>query len=108
MAGGVNRGIDEFGQSNGLESRQAVRHSVLLMAALSGSDGRPLGQVKVRNISSTGLMAETGLPLKNGDVVEVALRGIGAVRAVVVRRTLGKVALKFDLPIDPLLTRQKI
>lgn len=104
----MKEGIDELGQEGGLESRKAVRHSVFLIGALSAIDGRPLGQIKIRNISSTGLMAETGLPLRQGDAVDVTLRGVGVVRALVVRRTLDKVALKFDLPIDPLLTRQKI
>lgn len=104
----MNRRIDEFGELKTFEGRRAVRHSVYLLAAVRAEDGRPLGEVKIRNISSTGMMAETGLPLRKGDAVEIDLRGIGAVQAVVIWRTLHKVALRFDLPIDPLLTRRKI
>ncbi len=103
----MNKVIDEFGQENGLESRQAIRHSVLFMAEIGRADGTLLGQVKIRNISSSGLMAETGLPFRVGEKVQVELRGIGSVAGTVVRRTTNKLALKFDLPIDPLLTRQK-
>lgn len=104
----MNKMFDEFGQEIGQGGRQAARHRVMFMAALARDTGQPLGQVRVRDISSSGLMAETGLPLRLGEKVQVDLRGIGAVTGAIVRRTPNSVAIKFDIAIDPLLTRQKV
>ena len=99
--------IDEFGQVVGEgDARRAVRDRVLFLASLARAGGEPLGQAKVRNISSLGLLAETGVPLRIGEAVQVDLRGIGAVTGVVIRRTPNAIAIKFDLPIDPKLTRR--
>jgi hypothetical protein len=103
----VNGPIDEFGQQAGLERRRSARQSVLFLADISRPDGSILGQVKVRNISSTGLMAETGLVFRPGETVILGLRGIGAVHGFIVRRTVNRIAVKFNEPIDPMLTRLK-
>lgn len=99
--------FDELGQEIGNGRRLAERHSLLIMADISRPEGSVLGQVKVRNLSSTGLLAETGIPFRVDEVVDIVLRGIGKVRGTVVRRTANKVAIRFELPVDPALVLRK-
>lgn len=58
-------------------------------------------EVRVRNISSGGLMAEAPLRTPRGDPLEVHLRNIGWVSGKVAWVAESRFGIAFDYPIDP-------
>jgi PilZ domain len=58
-------------------------------------------EVRVRNISSGGLMAEAPLRTPRGDPIEVNLRNIGWVSGKVAWVAESRFGIAFDYPIDP-------
>ena len=58
-------------------------------------------EVRVRNISSGGLMAEAPLRTPRGDPIEVQLRNIGWVSGKVAWVAESRFGIAFDYPIDP-------
>lgn len=87
--------------------RNDSRDSLFLAARLTVS-GFPAEQVRVRNLSAGGLMAEYPSPIASGASVVVELRGIGEVRGRIAWATDGRIGIAFDTPIDPMLARKPI
>lgn len=87
------------------EQRAAPRASLLLVAQFRVGENPP-AQVRVRNLSIGGLMAEHAEPLARGTPVAVEVRGIGWVSGRVAWSAEGRVGVGFDQPIDPLLARK--
>lgn len=65
-------------------------------------------QVRVRNLSSGGLMAEYAKPVAIGDRVMVKLRGVGDVEGRIAWTAEGRVGVAFDAEIDPKLARKPV
>jgi hypothetical protein len=61
----------------GNEQRQINRDSLFMMAGLRVDGRDPVRRVKVRNLSSGGLMAEGDMRVVAGTAVEVELRNVG-------------------------------
>jgi hypothetical protein len=107
--------MDQFSNDvftpQGVESaakRQKDRDSLLLVAGLR-VDGRPgMTQVRIRNLSSGGLMAEYAHPLDIGKPVEIDVRGIGKVAGQVAWSAAGRLGISFDAPIDPMQARKPV
>ncbi|MEO8723657.1 MAG: PilZ domain-containing protein [Sphingobium sp.] len=95
--------IDEHPQN-----RAAPRDSLFLLTAISAEDGRNLSQARVRNLSSTGMMADCESVLQVGDRVSLSLRGIGQVTGIVKWIEAKRVGIKFDTPIDPYQARKPV
>ena len=77
------------------------RDSLLLKAILrfnSISDDR---EVRIRNLSAGGLMAEAPLRVARGEPVEIHLRSIGWISGHVAWVTEGRIGIAFDHPINP-------
>jgi len=90
-------------------ARAGARDSLLLMARIWDADGVERGQVRVRNLSETGMMADCGFPLKTGSVLTVDLRGIGQVTGEVVRvEESGRIGVHFRRRIDPQRARKPV
>lgn len=89
--------------------RRAPRDSLFMLATVHRPD-RPECSInlRVRNISSGGLMAETPEPFVAGEVIGVELRGAGMVAGRVVWAIHGRIGIAFDTPIDPMLVRRPI
>lgn len=88
-----------------VETRQIDRDSMLLMAMLR-IDGREAEyRVKVRNLSSGGMMAEGPVPVARGSLVSVELRNIGRVDGAVAWKQDGRFGIAFVDEIDPRLAR---
>lgn len=87
--------------------RHDSRDSLFLVARLAIA-GRPGEQVRVRNLSAGGLMAEYAAPVAVGTAVEVDLRGVGIVAGQIAWATDGRIGVAFDLHIDPLLARKPV
>lgn len=87
--------------------RTGSRDSLMLSANFRVA-GRPDEQVRVRNLSTGGLMAEYTRPIERGTKVEVEVRGVGWVTGSIAWATEGRVGVAFDLAIDPKLARKPV
>jgi hypothetical protein len=88
--------------------QRAVRDSLFLQAPVSRENGMALGEIRVRNLSSCGLMAENKLALRVDENVIVSLRGIGDVPARVVWAKGNRIGIAFAHEIDPRLARKPV
>ena len=88
--------------------RRAPRDSVFLFAELR-FEGQQEGQIiKVRNVSSTGLMAEGDVLAVAGDIVAINLRNIGWVGGRITWAANKRFGVKLDTEIDPTKARKPI
>lgn len=88
--------------------RKKSRDSLFLVACLT-IDGHPgTTEVRVRNLSSGGLMAEYAHPLAIGTAIEVEMRGVGKVAGEVAWTTAGRIGISFETPIDPMQARKPV
>jgi len=88
--------------------RGKSRDSLLLSASLRLSNMVAPVTVRVRNLSSGGLMAEHSGRAEVGDAVEIELRGIGPVAGKVVWMAEGRLGIAFNREIDPMLARKPV
>lgn len=93
--------------SDTAQHRHAVRDSLFLAAELRVAGQLPM-QVRVRNLSAGGLMAEYPQQIDIGDAVDVNVRGIGWVRGRIVWTSDARIGIAFDRPIDPQLARKPV
>lgn len=93
---------------DGAANRQEPRDSLFLMADLRFMDVDGVRQVRVRNLSSGGLMAELPEGAEPGVRVEIGVRGLGWVSGRIAWYAAGRVGIAFDQPIDPLLARKPV
>ena len=84
--------------------RSEPRQSMLLMAQVRRPGGHDVG-VKIRNISSGGMMAECPGGFARGEAIVAELRGIGTVPGKIAWVSAGRIGVQFDGPIDPRLAR---
>ena len=89
-------------------SRAEVRDSLFLMADFRVAGSPDITQVRVRNLSAGGLMAELPAGLELGLQVEFEVRGIGWVPGKVAWSAAGRVGIAFDRQIDPMLARKPV
>ena len=88
--------------------RYAPRDSLLLTAQFR-VDGEPdIAQVRVRNLSAGGMMAEYAQLVASGTPVAVEIRGVGRVTGRIAWCAEGRVGVAFDGPIDPMLARKPV
>lgn len=87
--------------------RSGSRDSLLLSARLR-IENLPEIAVRIRNLSSGGLMAEYSQPIVNGTPVEVEVRGLGWIAGRVAWKAEGRVGIAFEREIDPMAARKPI
>jgi len=95
-------------QALGHPKRELDRDSLFLKAELRFVDGDNCGEVRIRNLSAGGLMAEAPVLTKRGDKVQLELRNIGRVTGHVAWVAQGRFGVAFDHPIDPKLARKPV
>lgn len=107
--------MDSFNRDNSADAaavaasqRLRNRDSLFLTAKLSfvGTDG--VREVRVRNLSEGGMMAEVERVLDTGTPVLLDLRGIGEVPGKVAWCTEGRIGIAFDHAIDPRKARKPV
>ncbi|MBN3557363.1 PilZ domain-containing protein [Sphingomonas yabuuchiae] len=103
-ANGSEMAEDELERSD----RAGRRDSLLLMAQMTLGDETSPRDVRVRNISEGGLMAELPISVEIGTAVSLNLRGVGAVSGRIAWCTQGRVGVAFDRQIDPTLVRKPV
>lgn len=79
------------------------RYAELLSGTIRKAHAGNTMPIKVRNISSSGLMCECAYPPRIDDLVEVELPRLGHVAGHIRWGTQGKIGIEFDGPIDPTL-----
>ncbi|MEP7348849.1 MAG: PilZ domain-containing protein [Sphingorhabdus sp.] len=100
--GPINSGIQTGAK------RDQGRDSLLLKAILRFPSSGKEGEVRIRNLSSGGLMAETPVRVTRGEVVEINLRSIGWVTGHVAWITEGRMGIAFDHPLNPKAARKPV
>lgn len=90
------------------EHRQIARDSLFVMAELRVDGIEGDHRVRIRNLSSGGLMAETSLRTLRGQVVWVNLRNVGWVEGVVAWVQDSRIGVAFRDEIDPLVVRAPV
>lgn len=95
-------------EGNTGSKRSNDRNSLLLKAVLRFPASRAEGEVRVRNLSSGGLMAEAAIQASRGEVVEVNLKSLGWITGRVAWVAESRFGVAFDYPIDPKAARQSI
>lgn len=77
------------------------RDSLLLKAILRFQSSEDDREVRIRNLSAGGLMAEAPVRVSRGEKIEVNLRNIGWISGHVAWVSEGRIGIAFDHPIDP-------
>lgn len=88
------------------ESR--ARDSLFLLADLTLEDTGERNKVKVRNLSSGGMMVESDMEVEQGQRIVVDLRNIGLVRGQIAWVRSEKFGVAFDRQINPKLARKPV
>lgn len=92
---------------DGESQRRDARDSLLMLAQLQLGDGSGrIESVRVRNVSSGGLMAQASDEFRIGARVTVELDGIGPVGGSVAWAEAGRIGIAFDHPIDKTRARK--
>ena len=84
------------------------RDSLFLLAHFRVEGSPDVREVRVRNLSAGGLMAELEPAPADGTAVEIMVRGIGWIRGRIAWYAEGRAGIAFDQPIDPLLARKPV
>ncbi len=90
------------------EHRHIARDSLFVLADLCLEGSGTEHRVKIRNLSSGGLMAEAAIKVARGDALKVNLRNIGWVEGSVAWVQAGRFGIAFAEEIDPKLARSPI
>lgn len=88
--------------------RGTNRDSLLLKAVLRFANISDDREVRIRNLSAGGLMAEAPLRVARGEPVEIHLRSIGWISGHVAWVTEGRIGIAFDHPINPKDARKPV
>lgn len=93
---------------DGNENRQIARDSLFVMADLrvAALDGEH--RIKVRNLSSGGMMGEGAVRVERGDTVEVNIRNIGWVSGTVAWVQDDRFGVALHEEIDPKVARAPV
>lgn len=88
-----------------VDTRQVNRDSLFLLAQLRVDGRDEVHRVKVRNLSSGGMMAEGQAKVTRGSLVTVELRNLGWVEGSVAWKQGDRFGIAFVEEIDPKLVR---
>ncbi|MGK6321270.1 PilZ domain-containing protein [Sphingomonas sp. DT-204] len=94
--------------ASGDSQRSGGRDSLLLAANLRMAGLDEPVQVRVRNLSAGGLMAEYAGPVDVNDPLEIEVRGLGWVRGRIAWATDGRIGVAFEKPVDPKAARKPV
>lgn len=88
--------------------RKRKRDSLFLSARLwlSGVPGEH--EVRIRNLSEGGLMAELDRPVAPGTAARLEMRGLGELSGSVAWSAHGRLGIALDHPIDPSRARKPV
>ena len=90
------------------EQRQLARDSLFVMADLRLEGSNDKHRIKVRNLSSGGMMGEGSVCVKRGAILQVHIRNIGWVEGSVAWIQDDRFGIAFREDIDPKVARAPI
>lgn len=96
------------GADDAAAQRNNARDSLLLVARFRVEGSTETMQVRIRNLSSGGLMADIPEPIDIGTMVEIEVRGVGWVNGRIAWLAAGRAGVAFDHPIDPQAARKPV
>ena len=88
--------------------RNDARDSLLLVARFRVEGSAETSQVRIRNLSSGGLMADVPKPIDIGTMVEIEVRGVGWVSGRIAWIAAGRAGVAFDHLIEPQAARKPV
>ena len=94
--------------AEGSIKRGRSRDSLFLKATLQFANEPKSREIRVRNLSEGGMMAEFDRVVPSGTPVTIAVRGVGEVPGRVAWCAEGRAGISFDVPIDPKLARKPV
>jgi PilZ domain len=94
------------GEHADLSERGQNRNSLLVKASLRFPVSGETAEVRVRNLSPGGMMAEGPIQVVRGKMVEVHLKNIGWVSGKVAWIAESRFGISFDYEINPKATQQ--
>ena len=95
-------------ENDGGAQRAAPRDSLLLTAGFRIKGSEQVEQVRIRNLSAGGLMAEVADDFDRDAEVEVEVRGIGWISGRIAWQAMGRVGVAFDREVDPKKARKPV
>lgn len=90
---------------NGTKSRQITRDSLFVMADMRIGDGDEEHRIKLRNLSSGGMMGEGTVRVARGDRVSVNIRNVGWTEGTVAWVQENRFGVAFAEEIDAKVVR---
>jgi hypothetical protein len=100
---------DSFGEINMSAAKRSMdRDSLFLKAVLRFPNTKVEQEVRIRNLSAGGLMAEIPTQAPRGEPVEIKLRSIGWVSGHIAWATDCRVGIAFDHHINPKDARKPV
>lgn len=91
-----------------VDTRQVGRDSLFLLAGIRAEGADDVHQVKVRNLSAGGMMAEGRMKVTRGQLLTIVLRNIGEVQGSVAWKQDDRFGIAFLEDIDPKLARAPV
>ena len=91
-----------------ITNRDSNRDSLFLQAVLRHTTLSADTNVRVRNLSAGGMMAECPGQFQAGDPIEVEMRGVGLINGRIAWVAEGRIGIAFDQEIDPLRARKPV
>ncbi len=105
----MNKPVGQMDADNASNAKRSDdRNSLLLKAVVRFPATAMEREVRVRNLSSGGLMAEAPIQAIRGSVVEVNLKNLGWITGKVAWVAESRFGIAFDYPVDPKAARQNI
>jgi len=93
---------DTFGEINMSAAKRSMdRDSLFFEGSSALYQQKNEHEVRIRNVSAGGLMADIPTDAPRGEPVEIKLRNIGWVSGHIAWATDGRVGIAFDRPINP-------
>ena len=97
---------DQAEQDAGARTRK--RDSLFMSARMTLAGVAGTHEVRVRNLSAGGLMAEYDGAVTPGTAVTLEMRGLGEMTGSIAWCTHGRLGIAFDYPIDPTRARKPV
>ena len=95
-------------QLNEATARGRQRDSLFLLARMQLGGGSVVHDVRVRNLSEGGVMAEFDSAVAVDTAVRLEMRGVGPVDGRIVWCEQRRLGIAFDKRIDPMLARKPV
>ena len=89
-------------------SGERRRDSLFMSAKLRIGDAAAVHEVRVRNLSTGGLMIEFDRAIDQGAAVMLEMNGLGELAGRVAWCTRGRAGISLDAPIDPKRARKPV